>query len=444
MADEIFDDSGLSGILGDSVGSRQASEWETDLLGSLTESELEDLASEPKPDAVRMASLQDEPESDELEREIMRDVNRSGLDGHDISDSLLVRGDCDGWGEKDAEIRKFVTAKLYEGQSPKQIVGLLRLMYHPARAEAFWKARGDEALSKYGRLGFLYVDATDFRNDGEMDKALGGQRKMGQMALEAIKPAARCGDCTLNKGGFCMRYNLVLDDSPSVKNARQARRILNKFARRSEATDLQVAATMDKIDAIEADPKSDSAEYDTAVSEFLTVAGRPSRAAKGETARARMTGATSDASRPNPVHDVEIEAFVLEKLARKAQAGFPELRGATMAAFGERRAKAWFRSNRGSVSLMMEEAAQSKASASEAATQDRTMDAVQEALLGRYGERRTAKFLATRGSDPATYADLLAKPDTETRRIATGRQMPRAMPDRSRPRAIGHLDDELR
>jgi len=449
MAEDGVFDSGLSGVLGESSGSRKSAEWEADLLGSLSEDELKDLMSEQGDgDTVRMASA-DPLDPEALEDELRRDVRRVAAEGRDVSDDLATLAaemeseEQARWGAVDEEIARFVTGRLYAGQSPKQIEGLLRLMHPAARVEAFWAARGGEVMSKYGRLGFLYVDASDFQDDIEMDEMLGGQKKIGQMALEAIKPASRCGDCTLNRGGFCMRYNLSLDTDPTVKSARQARRVLNKFARVSEAADRQVSQAQKAVDVGESkaiDPK----EYDRIVSAFLTDIGRP-RTPKGDTGRPRMPGAVEASSRPQPQHDAEVESFVREKLARTPEATFAELRGGAMSKLGAQRAKAWFRSNRSLVSQLVESAARGQASVEREQEACDTMSKVRETLVARHGERRAERIMEARGDDPSQYASIMSRPtETETRRIDTGRQLPRTMPDADKPRAIGHLDDDLR
>jgi len=450
MAEDSVFDSGLSGVLGESSGTRKSAEWETDLLGSLSEDELKNLMSEHGDgDTVRMASAADPLDPEVLEDELRRDVKRVAAEGRDVSDDLATLAaemeseEQDRWGAVDGEIARFVTGRLYAGQSPKQIEGLLRLMHPAARVEAFWAARGDEVMSKYGRLGFLYVDASDFQDDVEMDEMLGGQKKIGQMALEAIKPASRCGDCTLNRGGFCMRYNLSLDTDPTVKSVRQARRVLNKFARVSEAADRQVSQAQEAVDAAESkalDPK----EYDRIVSAFLTDIGRP-RTPKGDTGRPRMPGAAEASSRPQPQPDAGVEGFVREKLSRNPGATFAELRGGAMSKLGAQRAKAWFRSNRSLVSQLVEAAARGQVSAEQEQEICDTMDKVRETLVARHGERRAERIMEARGDDPSRYASILSRPaETETRRIDTGRQMPRTMPDTGKSRVIGHLDDDLR
>jgi len=451
MAEDSVFDSGLSGVLGESSGSRRSAEWEADLLGSLSEDELKDLMSEQGDgDTVRMASA-DSLDPEALEDELRRDVRRVAAEGRDVSDDLAALAaemeseEQARWGAVDEEIARFVTGRLYAGQSPKQIEGLLRLMHPAARVEAFWAARGDEVMSKYGRLGFLYVDASDFQDDTEMDEMLGGQKKIGQMALEAIKPASRCGDCTLNRGGFCMRYNLSLDTDPTVKSARQARRVLNKFARVSEAADRQVSQAQKAVEAVEAKSKEiDPKEYDRIVSAFLTDIGRP-RSPKGDTGRPRMPGVAEASSRPQPQHDAGVEAFVREKLARNPEATFAELRGGAMSKLGAQRAKAWFRSNRSLVSQLVESAARGQVSNEREQEVCDTMSKVRETLVARHGERRASRIMEARGDDPSQYASILSRPaETETRRIDTGRQPPRTMPDADRPRAIGRLDDDLR
>lgn len=450
MAEDSVFDSGLSGILGDSSGSQRSSNWEDNLLGELSEEELAALTSEPGTgDTVRMASQNGLAMTDEeVEAELRRDVRRAAVEGCDVVDDLatlsqeMERAEQAAWGDGDTEIGRFVTGKLYEGHSPKQIKGLLHLIFPAARAEAFWAARGGDVASKYGRLGFLYVDAADFRDDGEMDDMLGGQKKIGQMALESLKPAERCGDCTMNRAGFCMRYNLSLDADPAVKSARQAKRILQKFARRSEAHDREVAAAQEKVDAAES-RKGSPAEYDRIISSFLTSIGQP-RTAKGDTGRVRMSGQTEDATRPTRQHDGGVEDFIRGKLA-SGDATFATLRGAAMATLGTERAKAWFRTNRSLVTRLIEGAAKERAVSRQQQGTERAMGEIRTAMVARFGEQQAERMMAARGSDPSKYVELLNRSsDTESRRIATGRQAPRAMPDAKKARAIGHLDDEMR
>jgi len=451
MAEDSVFDSGLSGVLGNSSGSQKSAEWEENLLDSLTEEELESLVSEQPGDTVRMASSVDSMDPDALEEEMRRDVRRAAVSGQDVSDDLaalaaeMESAEQAGWGSGDKDIARFVTGKLYEGHSPKQIRGLLNLMYPTGRVDAFWADCGKKVLSKYGRLGFLYIDASDFHDDVEMDEMLGGQKKIGQMALESIKPAARCGDCTLNRGGFCMRYNLALDSDPVVKNARQARRVLGKFARLSDAAEQRVAKAQDAVDAVEASKSPDPREYDRIVSGFLTEVGQPQAGRKGDTGKARLPGATEAATRPQPRSDADVEAFVRARLAESPGMTFAELRGSAMSSLGRRRAKAWFRSNRTAVVRLVEGAARDAAAAGREKESRDVMDKVQETLETRHGPHRAKRIMEARGDDPERYAGVLGRSsDTETRRIGTGQQSPRTMPDSCKARPIGRLDDEMR
>ena len=132
------------------------------------------------------------------------DIRRTGLHEFEAGSRFdaykaLNAGD---WGSADDELVRIVTTHLYQGKSPKQIKEALLVAHIPARVDEFWAAHGDKVMSKYGKLGFLYVDAGDFEDDAEMDKMFGGQKKIGQMALEFMKPASRCDGCTLNKARF--------------------------------------------------------------------------------------------------------------------------------------------------------------------------------------------------------------------------------------------------
>jgi len=442
MAEDSVFDSGLSGILGETAGSRRSAEWEDNLLGSLSDSELNELMSEPAGGTLRVAF------SGDADGEPARDARH--IEGRNVADDIsaiaeeMERSEQESWGARDAEIGAFVTARLYDGHSPKQIQGLLRLMYPTARVEAFFASSGSEVMSRYGRLGFLYIDASDFRDDAEMDGVLGGQKKIGQLALESIKPAGRCEDCNLNRGGFCMRYNLALDSNPSVRNVRQARRIVTKFARSSEAYDRAAAAAQERLSAAES-RKSGAAEYERIVSEFLTSVGQPRPAQKGATGRHRMPGLTDSANRPSTQHDAGVEAFVRRKLADGCS-DFAGLRGAAMREIDARRAKAWFRSNRALVSQLIEAAGRERSAAAVREGDERTMDDVRGALAARYGQQQAGSLASACGPDPAKYAELLSRvPDTGSRRIGAGRQTPRAMPSgEGRKRVIGRLDDELR
>ena len=442
MAEDSVFDSGLSGILGETAGSRRSAEWEDNLLGSLSDSELTELMSEPAGETMRVAF------SGDSDGEAARDARH--IEGHNVADDIsaiaeeMERSGQESWGARDTEIGGFVTARLYEGHSPKQIQSLLRLMYPVARVEAFFASSGREVMSRYGRLGFLYIDASDFRDDAEMDGVLGGQKKIGQMALESIKPAGRCEDCNLNRGGFCMRYNLTLDSNPSVRNVRQARRIVTKFARSSEAYDRAASAAQEKLSAAES-RKSGAAEYERIVSEFLTSVGQPRQAQKGATGRRRMLGLTDSANRPSTQHDAEVEALVRRKLADGCT-DFAGLRRAAMTETDASRAKAWFRSNRALVSQLIEAAGRERSATAAREGNERAMDGVRGALAARYGQQQAGRLTSACGSDPAKYAELLSRvPDAGSRRIGAGRQTPRAMPSgEGRKRVIGRLDDELR
>lgn len=439
MAEDSIFDSGLGGILDESLGSKRASEWENDFLGSLSDSELADLMSDSADSVgtVRMASGGDIPAPS--------GAKRAGVDGHNVIDDIadLTSGLTAAAAIED--MSKFVTASLYEGNSPKQIVDMLRIMHPAGQVDAFLEANSGEMMSKYGKLGFLYIDAADFRDDDQMDDMLGGQKKIGQMALETIKPADRCGDCTLNKSGFCMRYNLRLDENPSVHGARQARRILNKFAQRTLAGDqemLEAQATVDAMERRDAPPE----EYEKAVSAFLTKIGRPGRAAKkGDIGRTRLSGESDDSVRPTPSSDTAVEDFVRMKLAKKGDTTFAEMRGAAMASLGARRAKAWFRSNRSLAVRLMEAASRGEIIDREKDRGEQGMDHVRRAMVARYGQERAERIILATGGDPSKYTELLSRAvNTETRRIDTGKQMPREMPHGEQSALVGRLDDELR
>lgn len=437
MAEDSMFDSGLGGILDDSLGSRKSSEWENNFLSSLSDSELDNLISDSPDSAgtVRMASG---------DVSVPSDAKRVGVDGHNVIDNIadLVFGFEDASSTED--ISKFVTASLYEGNSPKQIIDMLKIMHPAEQVDAFLEAHADEMVSKYGKLGFLYIDAADFRDDDQMDEMLGGQKKIGQMALETIKPASRCVDCTLNKSGFCMRYNLRLDENPSVDGARQARRILNKFAQRTLAGDQGMLEVQSAVDAMErrgAPPE----EYEKAVSAFLTKVGHPDRAAKGNTGRARLSGLSDDSVRPAPSSDIAVEDFVQTKLAKKGDTTFAEMRGAAMASLGARRAKAWFRSNRSLVARLMEAASRGEIIDREKDQSEQGMDRVRRAMVAKYGQERAERIILATGGDPSKYVELLSRvANTETRRIDTGKQMPREMPQGEKGTLVGRLDDELR
>ncbi len=439
MAENSIFDSGLGGILDDSVGSRNSSEWESNLLGSLSDSELSALMSESSDSAgtVRVASTDDATES--------ADARRAGVDGHNVAVDIAAFASGLDAAHMTDEMSKFVTASLYDGSSPQQIIDMLRLVHPPGQVDAFLATAADEMVSKYGKLGFLYVDADDFKDDDQMDDMLGGQKKIGQMALETIKPATRCADCTLNKSGFCVRYNLRLDENPSVDGARQARRILNKFAQRTLAGDQEMLEVQSAVDAMER-RAAPPGEYEKAVSAFLTKVGSPGRTAKkGDTGRARLSGEFDDSSRPAPSSDTVVEDFVRAKLANNGAVTFAEMRGAAMASVGARRAKAWFRSNRSLVARLMEAASRGEL-ADRAKDQDELeMDHVRRAMVTRYGQARADRIMLATGGDPSDYAELLSRPvNTETRRIDTGKQMPREMPHGERGVLMGRLDDELR
>ena len=349
-----------------------------------------------------------------------------------------------GWGSADDELVRAVTAHLYQGKSPKQIREALLAAYMPARVDEFWAAHGDRVMSKYGKLGFLYVDAGDFEDDAEMDKMFGGQKKIGQMALEFMKPASRCGDCTLNKAGFCIRYSLSLDESVRVRNARQARRVLNKFSRTAGIDTQAVADAQDRVDAADS---SRPEVYDDILADFLASLGQPARPRKkGDSDLARILGGTDDANRPDASRheDAEIESFVRQVASGNPKAGLASLQKSAAAVFGDE-AKRWFRLNRTTAVRFMTAASAAEKADAEHAQTDTVMREIYKTLVNRYGERRANRFIAVRGNSPDRYTELFCRPTvTASRRIDTGIQTLREIPTPKRARYIGQLDDELR
>ena len=374
------------------------------------------------------------------------DIRRTGLHEFEVGSRLdaykaLNAGD---WGSADDELVRVVTTHLYQGKSPKQIKEALLVAYMPARVDEFWAAHGDKVMSKYGKLGFLYVDAGDFEDDAEMDEMFGGQRKIGQMALEFMKPASRCDGCTLNKAGFCIRYNLSLDKSVSVRNARQARRVLSKFSRTAGINTQTIADAQDRVEA--ADPSKPDV-YDDILADFLASLGRPAGPRKkGDSDLARILGGTEDAARPDASRhgDTEIESFVREAASGNPKAGMASLQETAAAVFGDD-AKRWFRSNRTAVVRFMTAASAAERADAEQTRTDTVMRSVYKTLVDRYGERRANRFVTTRGNSPDQYTELLNRPtDAVSRRIDTGIQTLRDIPTPKRARYIGRLDDELR
>lgn len=440
MAEDSVFDSGLSGMIPESDYSCRKSHnaaWENELLDSMSSAEIEDHLADPIVDlgTTRTAA------NDSI---FMRDPNagtvqRTGLAEHSLSADLSNLANEEDR-VSDSEISKVVTAQLYGGQNPKQINEFLLLMYPAARIEAFWRDQGRSVARKYGKLGYLYIDAADFSDDNNMDDTLGGQKKIGQLALEFIKPAPRCDDCVLNKSGFCTRYNLTLDERPSIRNARQARNVLTKFARVSNTSDEQMSEVHDRIDSASKNPEAD---YDGIVSGFLASIGQLPRK-KGDTGRARLAGETDDAIRPAPGFDAEIDEFVRVR-AISGAAGLTELRKMASDAFGSQRAKKWFRSNHSEAIIIVQEARRARVADKRDKQRKADMDAVRKGMITLYGERRARRLISARGDDPSSYVELLSRTaDDESRRIGTGDQHLREIPDVRKSRKIGHLDDELR
>ena len=372
-------------------------------------------------------------------------IRRTGL--HEFEAGAMFDAskalNIDDWGSADEELVQVVTTNLYQGKSPKQIKKALLVAYIPARVDEFWAAHGDKVMSKYGKLGFLYVDAGDFEDDAEMDKMFGGQKKIGQMALEFMKPASRCEDCTLNKAGHCVRYNLPLDKSVSVKNARQARRILNKFSR---TADINIQAVADAQERVESADSSSPEVYDDILADFLASLGKPANHRdKGDSALARILGGTEDANRPDASrhNDAEIESFVQQMASDNPHASMHGLQKSAAAIFGAD-AKRWFRLNRTAVTRFVTASSAAEKADAKQSQNDTIMRGIYETLVHRYGERRANRFVEVRGNSPDKYTELLNRPAlTASRRIDTGVQMPREIPSPKRARYIGKLDDEL-
>lgn len=83
---------------------------------------------------------------------------------------------------------------------------------------------------EFGKLGHIYLDASLIDDCNDLAVIKDTISKVSSIAIRHIKSSAKCQDCNFNKRSQCVKLSLNVTDDPTIKTAKEAKHIINKFA----------------------------------------------------------------------------------------------------------------------------------------------------------------------------------------------------------------------
>lgn len=128
------------------------------------------------------------------------------------------------------EVEKQARQLLMAGLNIEKLSSVLKKKYSKQLVEDFMQTKIASIEQEFGKLGCTYVDASLVADCSDLSEILRTSNKVASIAISSVKKIGKCDDCNRNKRSHCIKLGLDIVDQPTVKTAKEAKSIINKFA----------------------------------------------------------------------------------------------------------------------------------------------------------------------------------------------------------------------
>jgi len=128
------------------------------------------------------------------------------------------------------QIEKEAKSLLMSGLTIEKIASVLKKKFSSKEMKSFTSEIVPKLEQEYGRLGCSYIDANLTNSCDDLSTIMKTSNKVASLAINDVKKSAKCNDCNFNKKSQCLKLGLNIVDEPTIKTAKEAKFILNKFA----------------------------------------------------------------------------------------------------------------------------------------------------------------------------------------------------------------------
>jgi predicted amino acid-binding ACT domain protein len=128
------------------------------------------------------------------------------------------------------QIEKEARKLIMSGVNIEKVETILNRRYSKDEMAKFASVILPNLESDYGKLGYIYLDASLVDDCGDLSTMMKNSHKVASIAIKNVKHIAKCDDCSMNHRCHCVKLGLNIVDSPEVKTAAEAKSIINKFA----------------------------------------------------------------------------------------------------------------------------------------------------------------------------------------------------------------------
>jgi len=128
------------------------------------------------------------------------------------------------------EVEKQARQLLMTGLNIEKLATVLKKKYSKQIVDNFMQTKIASIEKEFGKLGYLYVDASLVGDCADLSEILKTSNKVASIAVHSVKKIGRCDDCNCNKRSHCVKLGLEIVDQPAIKTAKEAKSIINKFA----------------------------------------------------------------------------------------------------------------------------------------------------------------------------------------------------------------------
>lgn len=120
---------------------------------------------------------------------------------------------------------------LTAGSTFKDVVIALKRAFGHKNASIFLRAAQARLTKNYGQVGYVFVDSNIYPSCEDMRKAYMSIPENRRNLIYAVKANRNCEKCSLNCTGKCNKVALHISNSPLVRSARAAKKVMERTAK---------------------------------------------------------------------------------------------------------------------------------------------------------------------------------------------------------------------
>ncbi len=133
--------------------------------------------------------------------------------------------------QENQKVEKACLVMMHDGFDMKAVIEQLKRKFEAALLRKYLQSMAYQSLlSKFGQIGYVYVDKRAFKDCNEIKHYMKNRTKAAQSFISKVRDDGKCDDCSMLKQGFCILTNLKVEQNPKISDNKQAKTVINKIA----------------------------------------------------------------------------------------------------------------------------------------------------------------------------------------------------------------------